>query len=163
MAKPSTAPAAPPRRRWWWPFGRIRKISLAPPKEQDRLDRCLTAYGVLLMLILLWAITQVPWEDKKPTIEDEAEMHEWFCKEPNQDSGPCVHFRMRKEHGPQADAMRKALLQTKAYAKARSEMFEGWCIGERRLYEGSTSCHMWRYRNLQREGYGLHEGLREEL
>ena len=80
------------------------------------------AYGVLLMLILFWAITQVPWEDKKPTVEDEAAMHEWFCRAPNQDSGPCVHFSLRKEHGPRADEMRKARLQTKAYAKQRSEM-----------------------------------------
>ena len=123
------------------------------------MDRCMSAYGVLLVLILFWAITQVPWEDKKPTVEDEAAMHEWFCRQPNQDSGPCVYYSLRKEHGAQADALRKALLQTKAYAKQRGEMFEGWCIGEHRLHEGSTSCAMWRYRNLRREGYEVHEDL----
>ena len=131
-----------------------RSLRLPTKPRASLADRCIHAYGLLLFLLFVWAITQVPWEPARPSKEDDRAMYEWFCREPNQDSGPCVHARLIGRTDEHAKAQLQALLLTKAYEKQRAAMFEGWCIGQHKLREKTSTCELWRLHNLQREAHG---------
>ena len=73
----------------------LRAIAWSPGR--DRLDRCMIAYFVLLLLLLVWAMFNAPWQEGRALREDDEAMHAWFCVGKNFDAGPCVEWRLLEE------------------------------------------------------------------